>query len=96
LKNQGIIILIILRYCLNWGCVNNKFKEVDNKIGACHCHIGVWDHGSTGTKMTQFVKEFGLGPKERKNLSKVTVMWEPHWTCCRGEWATPGKFKQLI
>jgi len=46
--------------------------------------------------MTQFVKEFGLGPKERKNLSKVTVMWEPHWTCCRGEWATPGKFKQLI
>ena len=54
------------------------------------CHIGVWDHGSTGTKMEQFVKEFNLGPKERKALEKHTVMWEPHWTCCRGEWADPG------
>ena len=47
------------------------------------CHIGVWDHGSTGTKMEQFVKEFNLGPKERKALEKQTVMWEPHWTCTK-------------
>lgn len=53
-------------------------------------HTGVWDHGSTGTKMVEFLKEFKLDPKDRKTLEKHTIMWEPHWTCCRGEWTTPG------
>jgi len=83
--------LIKFRYCLNWGCLRKNYKEVDNKNNSCRAHSGVWDHGSTGTRMKQYVREFSIDPKNRKNLDKQTIMWEPHWTCCRKDWKDPGK-----
>jgi hypothetical protein len=75
-----------LKYCLNWAC-GKKFKDIDeentNKI--CRCHPGKFDHGSTGIKMSNYLMEMGLNPKDRKH-----VLWEPHWTCCIANWGEPG------
>jgi len=87
---------------LNWGCKSNIYKEAQNYHGSCYYHPGVWDHGSTGTKMVVFVKEFSLLQqiKENKDSKELkdkraadkthTVMWEPHWTCCRQDWSSQG------
>ncbi len=77
-----------IRYCLNWGCVKNQYKEINNTDTSCYAHSGVWDHGSTGTKMKQYVREFEITDKKR--LDTHVVMWEPHWTCCRKEWKVIG------
>ena len=69
--------------------MKNTYKDVDNLVGSCKAHVGVWDHGSTGTKMRQYVSEFQI--RDKKSLSKQTVMWEPHWTCCRRDWDAEGK-----
>lgn len=75
------------KYCLRWAC-EKVFKETENHEKACLCHPGKWDHGSTGTKMAEFVRE--LGVYDPKSLDKQTILWRPHWTCCRGDWEAPG------
>ena len=68
--------------------MNNNYIDVNNTDHSCRAHSGVWDHGSTGTKMKEYVKEFGMTNKSSN--PKHIVMWEPHWTCCRKEWKAPG------
>lgn len=75
------------RYCLRWAC-EKTYIETENTERSCLCHPGKWDHGSTGTKMAQFVSEFNVDPK---SLEKTTILWKPHWTCCRGGWESRGK-----
>lgn len=74
------------RYCLRWAC-EKIYKDTENIDASCVCHPGKWDHGSTGTKMTQFVMEMKSDPK---SLEKQTILWKPHWTCCRSDWNSPG------
>jgi hypothetical protein len=76
-----------VRVCLNWACGKN-FKDVENTDKSCLYHSGKWDHGSTGTKMVEFIKEMRVDPK---NLPKRTILWSPHWTCCRKGWGEKGK-----
>lgn len=75
-----------MKYCLNWAC-GMKFidTEEENTNKSCLCHPGKYDHGSTGTKMNDYISEMRLKPNERKS-----VLWEPHWTCCRGRWEDKG------
>lgn len=68
--------------------MKKNFTEAENNDHACRAHSGVWDHGSTGTRMKDYIKEFNITNKS--NLEKHIVMWEPHWTCCRKEWKAPG------
>jgi hypothetical protein len=78
------------RYCLRWGC-DKIFKETvkkDKKAKNCRCHPGRWDHGSTGTTMEVFVREMDI--KDVKSLERQTILWKPHWTCCRKDWNEPG------
>jgi len=74
------------KICLNWGC-GRQFKDVEeeNLQNSCRCHPGKYDHGSTGTKMRNYISEMKLPPNERK-----TILYEPHWTCCRGQWESLG------
>ncbi len=65
--------------CLNWAC-NKTFKRAENHKKACKCHPGKWDFGTTATTVQDGMR--GLSPDEQ--------MWPPHWTCCRGEWDSPG------
>jgi hypothetical protein len=76
----------MIKYCINWGC-EKVFKEVENLEGCCLYHPGRWDHGSTGTKMTEFIREIAQDPK---NVQKKTILWTSHWTCCRKEWENKG------
>lgn len=75
-----------MKVCLNWSC-GKQFKDIEeeNTIKSCMCHPGKYDHGSTGTKMVDYIYEMRLKPSERK-----TVLWEPHWSCCRGKWDDKG------
>lgn len=75
-----------LRVCFRWGC-EKTFRDAVNSDKSCLCHPGKWDHGSTGTKMAEFISEFALDPK---NVEKKTILWRPHWTCCGGEWERKG------
>lgn len=74
------------RYCTRYAC-DKIYKEADNGEKSCKCHPGKWDHGSTGSKMVDFIREMNTDPK---SLEKTTILWKPHWTCCRGEWNAPG------
>ena len=74
------------RICYRWAC-QKQFKESANGDKCCLCHPGKWDHGSTGTKMSEFISEFAQDPK---NVEKKTILWRPHWTCCGGEWERKG------
>jgi hypothetical protein len=74
------------RFCVRWAC-EKVFKSQDNHKRACQCHPGKWDHGSTGTKMEEYMKEVNADPK---SIEKTTILWRPHWTCCRGDWNTAG------
>jgi hypothetical protein len=80
------------RYCVRWGC-EKSYKPADNHHRACRCHPGKWDHGSTGTRMVEFVSEFSQDPK---TLEKRTILWRPHWTCCGKDWKEPGKIYKII
>ena len=75
-----------LKTCLNWAC-GMQFKDIEeeNLSKSCLCHPGKFDHGSTGTKMRDYMTEIRQDPKDRKS-----VLWEPHWTCCRGPWESKG------
>ena len=74
------------KLCLNWCCgVTFKDTEEENLPKSCVHHPGKFDHGSTGMKMDNYISEIGLDPKERKS-----VLWEPHWTCCRKKWEAKG------
>ena len=74
------------KICLNWAC-GHQFKDIDkeNNPKSCKHHPGKFDHGSTGIKMENYISELSKLPKERKS-----VIWEPHWTCCRKGWSEPG------
>jgi hypothetical protein len=74
------------KYCMNWAC-GKLFKDTpeENKNKSCLCHPGKYDHGCTGIKMSNYTYEMSLPWKERKS-----VLWEPHWTCCRKGWNEPG------
>eukprot|EP00828_Plagiopyla_frontata_P021060 TRINITY_DN2720_c0_g1_i1.p4 TRINITY_DN2720_c0_g1~~TRINITY_DN2720_c0_g1_i1.p4 ORF type:complete len:178 (-),score=16.86 TRINITY_DN2720_c0_g1_i1:527-1060(-) len=73
------------RYCLNWGC-ETIYKESENRKGKqCICHQGTWDFGYTGMTLTEAQEAY-------KNKSKL-ILWEPQWTCCRGEWNSKGCLK---
>jgi hypothetical protein len=74
------------RYCTRYAC-DKIYKETENSEKSCKCHPGKWDHGSTGAKMVDFIREMNSDPK---SLEKQTILWKPHWTCCRGEWNAPG------
>jgi hypothetical protein len=74
------------RYCLRWTC-EKTYTDNRNHDKSCLFHPGKWDHGSTGTKMVKFVDEFGRDPK---SIEKQTILWKPHWTCCRRSWIEPG------
>lgn len=74
------------RHCVHWGC-DKYFKESTNTEKGCLCHPGKWDHGSTGTKMEEFISEF---PQDPKDVEKKKILWRPHWTCCGGEWERKG------
>ena len=74
------------RICFRWAC-EKHFKESTNQEKSCLCHPGKWDHGSTGSKMTEFISEFAQDPK---NVQKKTILWRPHWSCCGGEWDKKG------
>lgn len=75
-----------LKYCMNWAC-GKLFKDIpeENKNKSCLCHPGKYDHGCTGIKLSNYTYEISLPWKERKS-----VLWEPHWTCCRKGWNEPG------
>lgn len=75
-----------LRACVHWGC-NQHFKDSTNTDKGCLCHPGKWDHGSTGTKMEEFIHEF---PQDPKDVEKKKILWRPHWTCCGGDWEKQG------
>ncbi|MGL4947876.1 MAG: hypothetical protein ACRC42_00615, partial [Mycoplasma sp.] len=77
------------KYCLNWAC-EKVFYEKDYEKGLiknCRSHSGKWDHGCTGTKMSDYVDELKNGPKEGK---QKIIWWKPHWTCCQGDWSSKG------
>ena len=76
-----------VRYCLNWAC-EKTYKDIDNHDKSCLYHPGKWDHGSTGTKMVEFIKEMRV---DQKNITRKTILWPAHWTCCRKTWAEKGK-----
>lgn len=75
-----------LKICFRWTC-EKTYKDSLNTEKSCLCHPGKWDHGSTGTKMADFISEFLLDPK---NVEKKTILWRPHWSCCGGEWDKKG------
>lgn len=75
------------RYCQRWGC-ETFYKETENTEKVCLCHPGRWDHGSTGTKMVSFISEMAV--MDPKSLTRQTILWKPHWTCCRGTWESKG------
>lgn len=79
------------RYCLRWTC-EKIYKLAENYSHVCLNHPGKWDHGSTGTKLVDFIKEHS----DPKSLDRTTILWEPHWTCCRKGWDSPGKFNIYI
>ena len=71
------------RVCFNWGC-GRAYKEVNNKkIKTCKCHPGRWDFGYTGITVSKATTEFLRTDSE-------VLLWKPHWTCCRQDWAVPG------
>jgi hypothetical protein len=37
--------------------------------------------------MVEFVREMNVDPK---TLERQTILWRPHWTCCRKDWDAPG------
>jgi len=61
--------------CLHWAC-GKEYKEANNHKKACRCHTGRWD--------------FGNSVRSCSETSTADLMWEPHWTCCRGQWDDPG------
>lgn len=65
------------RYCLNWAC-ESTFKEETNTPKSCTCHTGYFDFGHSGIQT--------VSNKETHRI----VLWEAHWRCCGGKWATPG------
>lgn len=66
------------RYCFHWGC-EKVYKNLENQDRLpCRFHPGRWDFGHSGLSITQAMED------------KTCVLWEPHWTCCRGKWKTPG------
>jgi len=75
-----------LRACVHWGC-EKYFRESANAEKGCLCHPGKWDHGSTGTKMEEFINEF---PQDPKDVENKKILWRPHWTCCGGNWEKNG------
>ena len=76
-----------LRYCLNWGC-EQQYKQVDNKKQKlCQCHPGIWDFGHTGMTIVKAMAEINHETKSN------TILWNPHWTCCRQQWNAQGCHK---
>ncbi len=63
------------RYCLNWACLR-VFQQKDNHKKACRSHPGKWDFGYSAQRVT--------------SAGSDDTLWEPHWTCCRGEWESKG------
>jgi hypothetical protein len=62
---------------MNWAC-EKLFIESKNTKNSCLCHPGKWDYGYTGVSISQYMSQ---GDE---------LMWKPHWTCCRKEWAEKG------
>jgi hypothetical protein len=75
-----------LRACTHWAC-DKYFKESINTEKSCLCHPGKWDHGSSGTTMEEFMREF---PQDPKVVENKKILWRPHWTCCGGDWEKKG------
>ena len=66
------------RYCMHWGC-EKVYKNLENyDRSPCRFHPGRWDFGHSGDSITQAMED------------KSSVLWGPHWTCCRGKWTDPG------
>ena len=66
------------RYCLHWGC-EKVYRQADNlEVKPCLFHPGRWDFGHTGVTITQAIQD------------KTTILWGPHWTCCRRGWRSKG------
>jgi hypothetical protein len=80
------------RYCFRWSC-EKLYKESENHSGACICHPGKWDHGSTGQTLKTYIEESTTDPK---SLKKKTILWPPHWTCCLGGWESRGNINLTI
>ena len=71
------------RYCLNWGCEKTFTLYQNRKKVMCRYHPGRYDFGHTGLTIAQTIGEYGRGESD-------VIWWKPHWTCCRGEWASRG------
>ena len=66
------------RYCLHWGC-EKVYRKIENEGKTpCCFHPGKWDFGNTGQTITQSLED------------KSTILWKPHWTCCRKTWKANG------
>eukprot|EP00831_Metopus_contortus_P060523 TRINITY_DN5242_c0_g2_i1.p1 TRINITY_DN5242_c0_g2~~TRINITY_DN5242_c0_g2_i1.p1 ORF type:complete len:1020 (+),score=217.71 TRINITY_DN5242_c0_g2_i1:183-3242(+) len=66
------------RFCLHWGC-EKVYKNKDNfERKPCRFHPGKWDFGHTGVSITEAMED------------QKSVLWGPHWTCCRKNWKTKG------
>jgi len=66
------------RYCLHWGC-EKTYREIENvDKKPCLFHPGRWDFGHTGMTITQALED------------KSSILWGPHWTCCRQGWKSKG------
>eukprot|EP00826_Nyctotherus_ovalis_P061542 TRINITY_DN8768_c0_g2_i1.p2 TRINITY_DN8768_c0_g2~~TRINITY_DN8768_c0_g2_i1.p2 ORF type:complete len:183 (+),score=46.44 TRINITY_DN8768_c0_g2_i1:1313-1861(+) len=65
------------RYCLHWGC-ERTYRAADNGGRHCLFHPGKWDFGHTGKTVAQTLKD------------EKTVLWKPHWSCCRKPWKAKG------
>jgi len=73
------------KYCLNWGC-EQYFLEPENLLKKrCYFHPGRWDFGHNGYKITETMS----------GISSGKILWKPHWTCCRKDWNTKGKYKKV-
>ena len=67
------------KLCLNWAC-GKHFKNITNHKKACKCHPGKWDFGYSGLNVSESMG--GIDPDD--------LLWQPHWTCCRGSWESEG------
>ena len=76
------------RYCMNYTCESIFYEKMYEKgeILNCCCHPGKWDHGCTGTKLVDYYNELYNGSGDKPKI----ILWKPHWTCCHGEWNSPG------
>lgn len=67
------------RVCINWGCGGKIYKDVANFTKPrCVSHPGVWDFGHTGISTRKAIEDMN-------SSEKSSILWKPHWTCCRNE-----------